>query len=324
MRVFRSLSTYTPGTFEGWLHRDHHQPVPRPGPPQAADPLRRALRRARRPALGGTPSPDAAYVDQRFDDDVERALATLPPDFRAAVVLCDVEGLTYEEIAEILDAKLGTVRSRIHRGRAMLRAALAHRAPPTAGPATPVRAADPRPDRRPSGSARDRPPRRPGQRPARRAALRRGGGAGLGARAQLPPSAVTRSSARAGSRPGSPASPSARLRRPTTSGARCSARPALGVPPGDADPGASAVPTPGRAGSRWSRSAAARPVPPVMGVLALGAAPADAPTIDRRLPTTRSNTPAPGCRRTVPPAPRSCPDLTAPLADRCVISAHRG
>ncbi len=64
-----------------------------------------------------------------FDDDVERALASLPPDFRAAVVLCDVEGLSYDEIADILGAKLGTVRSRIHRGRAMLRRALAHRAP---------------------------------------------------------------------------------------------------------------------------------------------------------------------------------------------------
>ena len=52
---------------------------------------------------------------------MERALAALPPDFRAAVVLCDVEGLSYEEIAEILGAKLGTVRSRIHRGRALLR-----------------------------------------------------------------------------------------------------------------------------------------------------------------------------------------------------------
>ena len=45
------------------------------------------------------------------------------------MVLCDIEGLTYEEIAEVLDLKLGTVRSRIHRGRAMLRKALAHRAP---------------------------------------------------------------------------------------------------------------------------------------------------------------------------------------------------
>ena len=78
----------------------------------------------------------------------ERALATLPPDFRAAVVLCDVEGLSYEEIAEILGAKLGTVRSRIHRGRALLRRALAHRAPatgrarysgPLAAPLRPIR-----------------------------------------------------------------------------------------------------------------------------------------------------------------------------------------
>jgi RNA polymerase sigma-70 factor (ECF subfamily) len=64
-----------------------------------------------------------------FDADVESALAELPPDFRAAVVLCDVEGLSYEEIADVLGVKMGTVRSRIHRGRALLRKALAHRAP---------------------------------------------------------------------------------------------------------------------------------------------------------------------------------------------------
>src|SRR6185312_2516746 len=127
--VFRSLSTYTPGTFEGWLHRITTNLF--------LDQARRKQRirfdamteeRADR-LTSASPSPDAAYADQRFDDDVERALATLPPDFRAAVVLCDVEGLSYEEIAEILDTKLGTVRSRIHRGRAMLRSALAHRAP---------------------------------------------------------------------------------------------------------------------------------------------------------------------------------------------------
>ena len=46
-----------------------------------------------------------------------------------AVVLCDIEGLSYDEIAEVLDIKLGTVRSRIARGRAQLREALSHRAP---------------------------------------------------------------------------------------------------------------------------------------------------------------------------------------------------
>ena len=129
VRVFRSLGTYTPGTFEGWLHRVTTNLF--------LDSARRKQRirfdalsdeRASR-LTSGAPTPDAAYADQTFDDDVERALATLPPDFRAAVVLCDVEGLSYEEIAQVMDAKLGTVRSRIHRGRAMLRDALAHRAP---------------------------------------------------------------------------------------------------------------------------------------------------------------------------------------------------
>jgi len=129
VRVFRSLHTYQPGTFEGWLHRITTNLF--------LDQARRRQRirfdalsdeRAARIA-SAIASPDAAYADRTFDDDVSAALAALPPDFRAAVVLCDIEGLTYEEIAEILGAKLGTVRSRIHRGRAMLRAALAHRAP---------------------------------------------------------------------------------------------------------------------------------------------------------------------------------------------------
>lgn len=129
VRVFRSLENFKPGTLDGWLHRITTNLF--------LDGARRKQRirfdalsdeRAARLESADV-APDTAYADQRFDDDIELALATLPPDFRAAVVLCDVEGLTYEEIAEILDAKLGTVRSRIHRGRAMLRRALAHRAP---------------------------------------------------------------------------------------------------------------------------------------------------------------------------------------------------
>jgi RNA polymerase sigma-70 factor (ECF subfamily) len=129
VRVFRSLHTYTPGTFEGWLHRITTNLF--------LDQARRKSRirfdtlpeegENRLPSQVRTP--DAAYLDQQFDADVERALAALPPDFRAAVVLCDIEGLSYEEIADVLGVKMGTVRSRIHRGRAMLRDALAHRAP---------------------------------------------------------------------------------------------------------------------------------------------------------------------------------------------------
>ncbi|RNL66189.1 RNA polymerase sigma factor SigE [Nocardioides marmoriginsengisoli] len=129
VRVFRSLHTYTPGTFEGWIHRittnlflDQARRKSRirfDALPEDAD--------NRLPSPVATP--DAAYLNQMFDADVEAALAALAPDFRAAVVLCDVEGLSYEEIADVLGVKMGTVRSRIHRGRSMLRKALAHRAP---------------------------------------------------------------------------------------------------------------------------------------------------------------------------------------------------
>ena len=72
-------------------------------------------------------SPAQAWDDNHFDGDIQAALQSLPPDYRAAVVLCDIEGFSYEEIAATMGVKLGTVRSRIHRGRAQLRAALAHR-----------------------------------------------------------------------------------------------------------------------------------------------------------------------------------------------------
>lgn len=128
VRAFRGLASFTPGTIEGWLHRITTNLF--------LDQARRRQRirfdawsDERADRLTSTEPTDATYLSGRFDDDVELALAGLPPDFRVAVVLCDIEGLTYEEIADILGTKLGTVRSRIHRGRAMLREALAHRAP---------------------------------------------------------------------------------------------------------------------------------------------------------------------------------------------------
>jgi RNA polymerase sigma-70 factor, ECF subfamily len=61
---------------------------------------------------------------QLLDDDVTRALEQLPEDFRTVVLLCDVEGFTYEEIANMLDVPIGTIRSRLHRGRNLLRVQL--------------------------------------------------------------------------------------------------------------------------------------------------------------------------------------------------------
>jgi RNA polymerase sigma-70 factor (ECF subfamily) len=125
VRVFRSLASYTPGTFEGWLHRITTNLF--------LD-LARRRRRIRFEGLGhdvegrmpgGDPSPAEAFDDRHLDGDIQAALRDLPPEYRAAVVLCDIEGLSYEEIAATLGVKIGTVRSRIHRGRQALRDYLA-------------------------------------------------------------------------------------------------------------------------------------------------------------------------------------------------------
>jgi RNA polymerase sigma-70 factor (ECF subfamily) len=68
-----------------------------------------------------TADPETMMLHTQLDEPLQRALDALPPDFRQAVILADVEGLSYEEIAETMGCSLGTVRSRLHRGRKMLR-----------------------------------------------------------------------------------------------------------------------------------------------------------------------------------------------------------
>ena len=62
--------------------------------------------------------------DGMFEDNVARAIESLPEDFRTVVILSDIEGLSYDEIAEFLNCPIGTVRSRLHRGRKMLQVTL--------------------------------------------------------------------------------------------------------------------------------------------------------------------------------------------------------
>ena len=124
IRVFRSVQNYQPGTFEGWLHRITTNLF--------LDMVRRRGR-IRMEALpedydrvpSDEPNPEQIYHDSRLGADLQAALDSLAPEFRAAVVLCDIEGLSYEEIGATLGVKLGTVRSRIHRGRQALRDYLA-------------------------------------------------------------------------------------------------------------------------------------------------------------------------------------------------------
>ena len=124
LRVRRGLETYRPGSLEGWLSRITTNTF-----------LDETRRRRRRPVdllpeepdrvLPPSLAPDDALAAEVLPDDVQDALRSLPDDYRAAVVMCDVVGLSYQEISESLGVPVGTVRSRIHRGRALLRKALA-------------------------------------------------------------------------------------------------------------------------------------------------------------------------------------------------------
>jgi RNA polymerase sigma factor (sigma-70 family) len=121
LRVRRGLETYIPGALEAWLARIVTNVF-----------LDEVRRRRRRPTVAfpehaDTVLPASAAADEAgeaLSEEVQHALAALPEEFRTAVVLCDVVGLSYDEIASVQGIPVGTVRSRIHRGRRLLRAAL--------------------------------------------------------------------------------------------------------------------------------------------------------------------------------------------------------
>ena len=123
LRVRRGLETYQPGSMEGWLSRIATNAF--------LDDVRRRRRRPEGllpedpdwvlPPAGGA---DEALAAEVLPDDVQAAIQRLPGDFRAAAVLCDIVGLSYQEIGKSLGIPVGTVRSRIHRGRALLREVL--------------------------------------------------------------------------------------------------------------------------------------------------------------------------------------------------------
>jgi RNA polymerase sigma-70 factor (ECF subfamily) len=127
MRAFRSLKSYRPGTFSGWLHRittnlfldmvRHRGTIRMEALPEDYDRVE-----------GTRVGPERAFEMNNLDPALERALDDLSPEFRVAVILCDGLDMTYEEIADTLGLKMGTVRSRIHRARTQLRAGLARSA----------------------------------------------------------------------------------------------------------------------------------------------------------------------------------------------------
>ncbi len=121
LRVRRGLASYQPGSFEGWLWRITRNAF--------LDDVRRKQRRPTAPLpedldrwdRSSTPAADIEYDRLAIGDDIQKALLELPIEFREAVVLCDIIGLSYDEISAATAVPIGTVRSRIHRGRRQLR-----------------------------------------------------------------------------------------------------------------------------------------------------------------------------------------------------------
>lgn len=124
LRVRKGLAAYQPGSFEGWLWRITRNAF--------LDDVRKRNRRPTSPLpdevdrweAASTVGADVEYSRVTLGDDIQKALLELPLEFREAVVLCDVVGLSYEEIALAVAVPIGTVRSRIHRGRKMLKGML--------------------------------------------------------------------------------------------------------------------------------------------------------------------------------------------------------
>jgi RNA polymerase sigma-70 factor (ECF subfamily) len=121
IRVFRNLAGFTPGSFEGWVYRITTNLF--------LDWVRRRRRVRLEPLsdtvqLAGGSTPDREFEVRTFEPDLRSALGCLAPGFLAVVILHDVDGFTYDEIAIALGIQPGTVASRLHRARAQLRAAL--------------------------------------------------------------------------------------------------------------------------------------------------------------------------------------------------------
>lgn len=133
LKAYKSFHRFETGTaFDRWVYQiiyrlfvdSYRKKKRRPYVSSLDEPLPNMEREKAPDVPDWSQQPENLTLRSELGHVINEALAKLPAEFKAAVILCDVQGFSYEEISQILKCSLGTVRSRIHRGRRLLRGLL--------------------------------------------------------------------------------------------------------------------------------------------------------------------------------------------------------